>query len=96
MQATKMSLPLPLSPPTRHQYLLVFLTVGVVLRMQSRLSFQGERISFLKSLKTGGGFLCSMTVMIKVEFLLLSFCQRKDVVGCEIGATEGDNVVEEV
>lgn len=28
MQATKMSLPLPLSPPTRHQYLLVFLTVG--------------------------------------------------------------------
>ena len=37
-----------------------------------------------------------MTVMIKVEFLLLSFCQRKDVVGCEIGATEGDNVVEEV
>ena len=54
MQATKMSLPLPLSPPTRHQYLLVFLTVGVVLRMQSRLSFQGEHISFLKIQKLEG------------------------------------------
>lgn len=96
MQATKTSLPLPLSPPTRHQYLLVFLTVGSgVEDAKPTFLSRGTHIFFENS-KTGGGFLCSMTVMIKVEFLLLSFCQRKDVVGCEIGATEGDNVVEEV